>query len=45
MKIGYTHIFRLSTTQYPIVKSTESGGGFGYVPSLQCGWSLLDCVL
>ena len=35
MKIGYTHIFRLFTTQYPIVKSTDPGGGFGYVSSLQ----------
>jgi hypothetical protein len=27
-------------------KSTDSGGGISYVPSLQqCGWGLLDCVL
>jgi hypothetical protein len=37
MKIGYTHIFKFSTTQYPVVKSTDSGGGIAYVLSLQQG--------
>ena len=33
MKIEYTYIFRFSITQLPpIVKSTDSGGGIGYVP-------------
>ena len=46
MKIGYTHIFKFSTTKITVVKSTDSGGGISYVPSLQqCGWGLLDCVL
>jgi hypothetical protein len=35
MKIGYTHIFKFSITQYPVVKSTDFGGGISYVPSLQ----------
>jgi len=37
MKIGYTHIFKFSATQYPVVKSTDSGEGVSYVPSLQQG--------
>ena len=35
MKIGYTHIFKFSSTQYPVVKSTDFGRGISYVPSLQ----------
>ena len=35
MKIGDTHIFKFSITQYPVVKSTDFGGGISYVPSLQ----------
>ena len=35
MKIGHMHIFKFSTTNIPVVKSTDSGGGIGYVPSLQ----------
>jgi hypothetical protein len=35
MKIGYTHIFHIFKISTTIVKSTGSGGGVGYVPSLQ----------
>jgi hypothetical protein len=34
MKIGYTHIFKI-LYHNPAVKSTDSGGGVGYVPSSQ----------
>ena len=36
--------FQILYHKYSCVKSTDSGGGVGYIPSLQqCGWGLLDC--